>query len=72
MRFADRFSRKFCYPIRSLGGLFEVRASETSEEELQSLLNTNFFSVIAITRALLPLLKKSEAARIVNLGSILG
>jgi NAD(P)-dependent dehydrogenase (short-subunit alcohol dehydrogenase family) len=58
--------------ISAPGGLFGVRAVETSEEELQSLLNTNFFSVIAVTRCLLPLLKKSQAGRIVNLGSILG
>jgi NAD(P)-dependent dehydrogenase (short-subunit alcohol dehydrogenase family) len=58
--------------ISAPGGLFGVRASETGEEELQSLLNTNLFSVIAVTRALLPLLKKSEAGRIVNVGSILG
>jgi NAD(P)-dependent dehydrogenase (short-subunit alcohol dehydrogenase family) len=58
--------------ITAPAGLFGVRASETSEEEWQSVLNTNFFSVIAITRALLPLLKKSDAGRIVNVGSILG
>jgi NAD(P)-dependent dehydrogenase (short-subunit alcohol dehydrogenase family) len=58
--------------ITAPGGLFGVRSVETTEEELQSLLNTNFFSVIAVTRSVLPLLKKSEAGRIVNLGSILG
>ncbi len=45
---------------------------ETSEEELQSIFSTNLFSVLAVTRALLPLLKKSPAGRIVNLSSILG
>lgn len=33
--------------------------------------DSNFFGVIALTQALLPLLKKSEAGRIVNLSSIL-
>ncbi|HJZ56876.1 MAG TPA: SDR family NAD(P)-dependent oxidoreductase, partial [Gemmataceae bacterium] len=33
---------------------------------------TNFFSLIALTQELLPLLKKSPAGRIVNLSSILG
>jgi NAD(P)-dependent dehydrogenase (short-subunit alcohol dehydrogenase family) len=33
---------------------------------------TNLFSVIAVTREFLPLLKKSSAGRIVNLSSILG
>ncbi len=34
--------------------------------------DTNFFAVIALTQALLPLIRKSEAGRIVNLSSILG
>ena len=33
---------------------------------------TNFFGVIAVTQALLPLLRKSEGARIVNVSSGLG
>ena len=33
---------------------------------------TNLFGVISVTRALLPLLKKSPAGRIVNLSSVLG
>jgi len=45
---------------------------ETSDEELQSIFSTNLFSVLAVTRELLPLLKKSPAGRIVNLSSILG
>ena len=45
---------------------------ETSDEELQSIFSTNLFSVLALTRELLPLLKKSPAGRIVNLSSILG
>jgi NAD(P)-dependent dehydrogenase (short-subunit alcohol dehydrogenase family) len=45
---------------------------ETTEEELQKVFGTNVFSVVAITRELLPLLKKSPAGRIVNLSSILG
>jgi NAD(P)-dependent dehydrogenase (short-subunit alcohol dehydrogenase family) len=44
----------------------------TTEEELQKVFGTNLFSVVAVTRAFLPLLKKSEAGRIVNLSSILG
>lgn len=43
-----------------------------SEEVLQQTFDTNFFAPIALTRVLLPLLKKSEAARIVNMSSILG
>lgn len=43
-----------------------------NEKVLRQTFDTNFFSVIKLTDALLPLLKKSEAGRIVNLSSILG
>ena len=54
------------------GGLLNPHTIETTQEELESVFNTNLFSVVAITRELLPLLKKSPAGRIVNLGSIVG
>jgi NAD(P)-dependent dehydrogenase (short-subunit alcohol dehydrogenase family) len=53
-------------------GMFAQKTVNTTDEELHKVFGTNVFSVIAITRALLPLLKKSEAGRIVNLSSILG
>jgi NAD(P)-dependent dehydrogenase (short-subunit alcohol dehydrogenase family) len=39
---------------------------------LRQTFETNFFAVVALTRALLPLIRKSPAGRIVNLSSILG
>jgi NAD(P)-dependent dehydrogenase (short-subunit alcohol dehydrogenase family) len=45
---------------------------EIPEENVRKTFDTNFFAVLALTRTLLPLLRKSEAARIVNLSSILG
>ncbi|MBD0400089.1 SDR family oxidoreductase [Flammeovirga sp. EKP202] len=39
---------------------------------LQETFDVNFFSVVKLTQALLPLIKKSDAGRIVNLSSILG
>jgi NAD(P)-dependent dehydrogenase (short-subunit alcohol dehydrogenase family) len=53
-------------------GFFSPKTIETTEEELQKVFATNFFGTIAVTRTLLPLLKKSPAGRIVNLSSILG
>ena len=53
-------------------GFFQKRTVETSQSELETVFQTNLFSVIYITRELLPLLKKSEAGRIVNLSSVLG
>jgi NAD(P)-dependent dehydrogenase (short-subunit alcohol dehydrogenase family) len=53
-------------------GMFTPKTVETTEAELQKVFGTNLFSVIAVTREFLPLLKKSSAGRIVNLSSILG
>ena len=53
------------------GGLTNV-TSDVKDEDLLDVFNTNVFSVVSLTRELLPLLKKAPAARIVNLSSILG
>jgi NAD(P)-dependent dehydrogenase (short-subunit alcohol dehydrogenase family) len=53
-------------------GILRPKTIETTEEELQKIFGTNVFSVVALTRELLPLLKKSPAGRVVNLSSILG
>jgi NAD(P)-dependent dehydrogenase (short-subunit alcohol dehydrogenase family) len=44
----------------------------TTEDILSRTFKTNFFAVVELTQALLPLLKKSTAGRIVNVSSILG
>ena len=54
------------------GDFFTNTTSKTTEQELKSVYETNFFSVVGLTQQLLPLVKKSEAGRIVNLSSILG
>jgi NAD(P)-dependent dehydrogenase (short-subunit alcohol dehydrogenase family) len=50
----------------------EGKASATNEDVLRRTFDTNFIAPVALTQALLPLLQKSEAARIVNMSSILG
>ncbi len=55
----------------ALGGLSNV-TSQVTDEDLLSVFTTNLFAVVALTRELLPLIKKSPAGRIVNLSSILG
>ena len=52
--------------------LFVPKSSETTAEEFQYIFETNLFSVVFLTNELLPLIRKSEAGRIVNLSSILG
>jgi NAD(P)-dependent dehydrogenase (short-subunit alcohol dehydrogenase family) len=44
----------------------------TTQRSLHETFETNFFAPVALTQTLLPLLRKSEAGRIVNLSSILG
>ncbi|MCY7348030.1 MAG: SDR family oxidoreductase [Pyrinomonadaceae bacterium] len=46
--------------------------SDVSLETLRKTFDTNFFGVIAVTKAFLPLIKKSEGGRIVNVSSGLG
>ena len=46
--------------------------SETTLENLRATFEANLFAVHAVTKALLPALKKAAAARIVNVSSILG
>lgn len=45
--------------------------STTSAKVLHDTFETNFFAVVELTQTLLPLLRKSEAGRIVNLSSVL-
>jgi NAD(P)-dependent dehydrogenase (short-subunit alcohol dehydrogenase family) len=53
-------------------GFFINTTTRIDEQQLRSVFETNFFSVVALTRELLPLIRKSGAGRIVNLSSILG
>lgn len=52
----------------ALGGTFE----EVSPENFDWLMAINFFGVVRMTRAFLPLLKKAGKAQIVNISSIFG
>jgi len=63
--------------VNNAGVMFEKgwTTNITSEEKIEDLRATfeaNVFAVFALTKALLPALKKAEAARIVNVSSILG
>jgi NAD(P)-dependent dehydrogenase (short-subunit alcohol dehydrogenase family) len=52
----------------AIGGTFEA----VSEEDFEWLFDINFWGVVRMTRAFLPLLRKSDDARVVNLSSIYG
>lgn len=51
---------------------FRVSASKGTLEQWRETFETNVFNLVSLTQKLLPLVRKSEAGRIVNLTSILG
>ncbi len=53
------------------GNLFVTNSSSVSDKDIKDTFQTNLFSVISLTQKLLPLIKKSEAGRIVNVSTIL-
>ncbi|MGX5691405.1 SDR family NAD(P)-dependent oxidoreductase [Arcticibacter tournemirensis] len=60
-------------PGRTLEDATEAgRATNASLDEVRTVWETNVFGVISVTQAMLPLLRKSRAARIVNVSSALG
>jgi len=60
-------------PGRSLAEMLESsRASVASLDEVRAVFETNVFGVIAVTQAMLPLLREAPAGRIVNVGSGVG
>ena len=52
----------------AVGGQFE----DVSEEDFEWLFEVNFFGVVRMTRAFLPVLRKSDDARVVNISSVFG
>ena len=53
------------------GNLFVTNSSSVSDKDIKDTFQTNLFSVISLTQKLLPLIKKSDAGRIVNVSTIL-
>jgi NAD(P)-dependent dehydrogenase (short-subunit alcohol dehydrogenase family) len=69
----DRFGRLDVL-VNNAGVLLDrgTPPSDLDPEVLRQTFDANFFGAFAVTRALLPLLRRSEAGRIVNVSSILG
>tara|TARA_B100000963_G_C22545994_1_gene634454 strand:+ start:553 stop:1284 length:732 start_codon:yes stop_codon:yes gene_type:complete len=51
--------------------IFVTNSSSVSDKDIKDTFQTNLFSVISLTQKLLPLIKKSDAGRIVNVSTIL-
>jgi NAD(P)-dependent dehydrogenase (short-subunit alcohol dehydrogenase family) len=61
--------------VNNAGVMLDDQKNKPSEQSLEvwrKTFETNLFGLVATTQALLPLLRKSAAGRIVNLSSILG
>jgi NAD(P)-dependent dehydrogenase (short-subunit alcohol dehydrogenase family) len=73
---ASRFSRLDILINNAGANLDGIWAGNTatsgSAKTLKATFDVNFFAVVAVTRVLVPLLKKSPAGRIVNMSSIMG
>jgi NAD(P)-dependent dehydrogenase (short-subunit alcohol dehydrogenase family) len=75
---ADRIERDYGrldILVNNAGVMLDDREKQPSEQSLElwrKTFETNLFGLLATTQALLPLLRKSAAGRIVNLSSILG
>jgi NAD(P)-dependent dehydrogenase (short-subunit alcohol dehydrogenase family) len=73
---ADRIDREegvLDILVNNAGSVGPVHSpSQTSVQDIRETYETNVFGVVAVTNAMLPLLRKSRAGRIVNLTSDLG
>lgn len=59
--------------VNNAGGFGEAKGiEETSLDEWVEIIDTNLTAVFLMTRALLPLLRRSRSGRIINLGSLAG
>ncbi|MBV8275362.1 MAG: SDR family oxidoreductase [Verrucomicrobia bacterium] len=75
--FIDRVFGRLDILVNNAGVCLEsfaspVQPSTLSLETLRQTFETNFFGTVALTQKLLPLIRRSQAGRIVNVSSIMG
>jgi NAD(P)-dependent dehydrogenase (short-subunit alcohol dehydrogenase family) len=73
--FVERTFERLDILVNNAGIMKDAFDRAPSDQDLDTwrrTFDTNLFGVVAVTKAFLPLLRKSEAGRIVNVSSILG
>ena len=58
--------------INNAGIIGKSSISDFNMNEIENVINTNFYGALRLTKAVLPLLKKSDDARIINISSGMG
>jgi NAD(P)-dependent dehydrogenase (short-subunit alcohol dehydrogenase family) len=58
--------------VNNAGGALSGAIEETGTEQAQSLFDVNFFGVVRMTRAVLPVMRAQRAGRIVLMSSVVG
>jgi NAD(P)-dependent dehydrogenase (short-subunit alcohol dehydrogenase family) len=53
-------------------GVAPAGAEESSMDQARAIFDTNFFGIVRMTRAVVPHMRRQDAGRIINIGSVLG